>query len=339
MQASTIDFPLSKDALAELVRGSVPAVSGIREAVASAVPAYVAIGAFDGVHRGHRALIEACMNEARARDGRSVVVTFDPDPSELIAGASAERQLLSVRDRAAICQALGVDEILLIPFTSEFAKKKPIDFVDYLLQALGTVAQVHVGTNFRFGHFGAGHVDTLRGIGEHLGFSVVAHDLLTCGDAPVSSTRIRALLAEGHVGEAAALLGRCHFIRGSVAHGRGEGTSFGFPTANVRCDARSCMPSEGVYACVVTDGTMAWPAAANVGTPPTFESRHDACFLEANLLGFEGDLYGRELAVMFVAWLRASRPFSSLEELERVVLGNIDWVRRNVGESGVEVRA
>ena len=133
------------------------------------------------------------------------------------------------------------------------------------------------------------------------------------------------------------LLGRCHFVRGWVDHGRGEGTSFGFPTANVRCDARTCMPAEGVYACVVSDGSRAWPAAANVGAPPTFDTRHDAYFLEANLLGFEGDLYGSELAVTFVAWLRASRPFSSLEELERTVLSNIDWVRRNVGETGVEV--
>ena len=158
------------------------------------------------------------------------------------------------------------------------------------------------------------------------------------GDAPVSSSRIRSLLAQGDVSGIVSLLGRHHYVRGTVAHGRGEGTGFGFPTANVCSDARSCMPREGVYACIVTDGVRAWPSAANVGAPPTFTSHRDA-FLEANLIGFEGDLYGRELVVIFVEWLRGSRTFSSLDELERVVLGNIDWVRQNVGDQCVEVWA
>ena len=339
MGSFALHFPLSRDDVAQLVRTSVPKALPVRAATAGGTPAVVAIGAFDGVHQGHRSLIEACVRQARESDARSVAVMFDPDPSELIAGAAAERRLLSVGDRAAICQSLGIDEVLVIPFTSAFAEKEPIDFVDYLIESLGVIQAIHVGSNFRFGHRGAGHVDTLRGIGERGGFSVVTHELLRCGGEPVSSTRIRALLAQGRVAEAAELLGRLHFVRGGVMHGRGEGTSFGFPTANVRCDARTCMPGKGVYACIVTDGTRAWPAAANVGMPPTFDERQDSCFLEANLIGFEGDLYGRELAVVFVEWLRASRPFSSLEELERVVLGNIDWVRSNVGSAGVEVDA
>ena len=339
MALQSLHFPLSPDDVAQLVRASVPKTLPVRSATASSTPAIVAIGAFDGVHLGHRTLIEACVRQAHEARARSVAVMFDPDPSELIAGTAAERRLLSVSDRAAICQALGIDEVLIIPFTCAFANKEPVDFVDYLVNAIGVIQTIHVGSNFHFGHRGAGHVDTLRGIGEHRGFSVVTHDLLQCGGEPISSTRIRALLAKGCVAEAAELLGRLHFVRGTVVHGRGEGTSFGFPTANMRCDARACMPGEGVYACIVTDGKQAWPAAANVGAPPTFDGRQDSCFLEANLIGFEGDLYGRELAVVFVEWLRASRPFSSLDELERVVLGNIDWVKSNVGDAGVEVDA
>lgn len=333
-------FPLSPDDVANLVRRSVPASSCKDEAVAcddSASGAVIAIGAFDGVHLGHQKLISAAIEEARRRGLPSIVVTFDPDPSEFLAGSKAERRLLSIADRVALIQALGVDDVMVLPFTSDLAQLSPEGFFDMLGQRIGTMAGVHVGSNFRFGRYGSGSVETLRELGRVRGFEVNAHQLLVVDGMPVSSTRIRGLLAKGEVEEAAALLGRCHYVRGHVRHGRGEGTAFGFPTANVRTDRRGCMPAEGVYACVVSDGVNAWPAAANVGAPPTFDSHRDDSFLEANLLGFEGNLYDRELSVVFVAWLRASRPFSSLEELERVVLGNIDWVRCNIGDSHVEV--
>lgn len=332
-----LTYPLSSADVAKLVRCSVPVAPGGARPARPHKACVVAIGAFDGLHRAHRSLINACISEATERAATSVVVTFDPDPSELLLGDRAERRLLSVEDRSALALSLGVDDVLVVPFTSELAQLSAEAFIDYLLEQLGAISCMHVGANFHFGHHGTADVAALAGIGQQRHFEVVAHPLIKVGAAPVSSTRIRALLADGDVAQAAALLERPHFIRGAVMHGRGEGTSFGFPTANVRCDRRSCMPGEGVYACLVTDGTHAWPAAANVGAPPTFDTQRDSCFLEANLIGFEGDLYGRELAVVFLEWLRASRPFSSLEELERVVLGNIDWVRRNVGPGRVEV--
>ena len=334
-------FPLTRQELASLVETAVPypvlqAFEGVE--VRYDVPTVLSIGAFDGVHLGHRELLAACVREARERGARSAVLTFDPDPSELLAGEYAQKRLLSIEDRVAFCKALGIDDVLVVPFTREFAAYSPQEFVAFVLASFGSVVSVHVGENFHFGSHGSGDIETLRALGEEASVATVAHPLLLVEDAPVSSTRVRSILAEGKVRDAARLLGRHHFVRGTVAHGRGEGTSFGFPTANVCCDARSCMPGEGVYACVVTDGRHAWPAAANVGAPPTFAAHRDA-FLEANLIGFEGDLYGSELSVVFVEWLRASRPFSSLEELERVVLGNIDWVRRNVGDACVEVGA
>ncbi len=331
-------FPLQPHDMLRVVRDSVP----MRGEGARAIGAHprgvtIAIGAFDGLHLGHRELMASCVADAAARGTTSVVVTFDPDPSELLAGESAERRLLSVEDRVALCRMLGADEVLVLAFDEELAAQEPARFMESLRERLGAIRSVHVGSNFHFGARGAGNVETLRELGLRMSFEVVPHRLLSVDGSPVSSTRIRSQLANGHVEQAARMLGRHHFVRGTVAHGRGEGTSFGFPTANVCCDVRSCLPAEGVYACIVTDGRRAWPAAANVGAPPTFSDRRDA-FLEANLIGFDGDLYGSDLAVIFVAWLRTSRPFSSIEELERVVLGNIDWVRHNIGEASVEVR-
>jgi riboflavin kinase/FMN adenylyltransferase len=165
---------------------------------------------------------------------------------------------------------------------------------------------------------------------------VFGEDLVGEDGSTISATRIRGLLRSGELGEANKLLGRCHVLRGAVEHGRGEGTGMGFPTANVSFAIEDCMPKEGVYAgYVVVDGT-AWASAINVGAPPTFSDARPA-FLEANLLGFSGDLYGREVSVVFARWLRASRPFPSTEELERAVLSNVDWVRTQVGQHGVEV--
>ena len=264
------------------------------------------------------------------------MVTFDPDPSELLAGERADRRLLSVADRVGLCRDLGVDRVEVLPFTAELAQRSPREFVELLVDRLGCMKTIYVGENFRFGTRGCGTTQTLTTLGDEFGFEVKVQPLLEVEGTSVSSSRIRALLGKGAVEQAACLLERCHYVRGTVAHGRGEGTSFGFPTANVCCDPRSCLPSEGVYACIVTDGSRAWPAAVNVGAPPTFAERRDA-FLEANLLGFSGDLYDRELSVLFVSWLRASRPFSSLDELERVVLGNIASVAENVGAHEVEV--
>ena len=339
-----LSYPLGAEDVARIVRLSVPTRAGVNSISCdhsldsnASNGSIVAIGAFDGVHLGHRLLLESCVLEASESDARSVVVTFDPDPSEVVAPNGAERRLLSIEDRIAFARSMGVDDVLVISFDREFAALAPAEFVTYLSEHLGPMKSLHVGENFHFGAHGAGGVHTLDELGRERGFSVTAHPLLFDGDVPVSSTRIRQMLQHGEVAEAARMLGRHHFVRGAVARGRGEGTAFGFPTANVVCDSRTCMPGEGVYACLVTDGESAWPAAVNVGKPPTFTDDRDESFLEANLIGFEGDLYGHELAVVFLEWLRASRPFDTLEELERVVLGNIDWVRTNVGDTRVEV--
>ena len=302
-------------------------------------PAVLAVGAFDGLHLGHRALVDAAISDAHAKGVACLAVTFDPDPSEVLFPSSAERRLLATDDRVEGLLALGVDGVVVLEFTTTLASLSPRRFVGEVLCACCDPVAIHVGSNFRFGAGGAGDVCLLRELGRELGFEVRESALLMAGGDRVSSTRVRNLLAlPDMLDEANELLGRAHFLRGAVEHGRGEGTSFGFPTANVRFPRRSCMPAQGVYGGYAVMGDSAWPAAINVGAPPTF-SGPDELFLEANLIGFEGDLYGREMAVVFVEWLRASRPFSSTDELERVVLGNIDWVRTNLGDGRVEVRA
>lgn len=293
-------------------------------------PCVLAIGMFDGLHRGHQSLLAAARDDARVHELPCVVLTFDPDPSEVVGAAGPSSRLLVTADRVAGLQKMGADEVLVLSFTPELSQLEPEAFVcDVLLAHLRPVS-IHVGSNFRFGRGGVGTPQVLAMLGERYGFDVRAHGLLSVGDGVVSATRIRSLLAQGgRLDEANELLGRCHYVRGHVEHGRGEGTSFGFPTANVVCDVRDCMPAEGVYACYVCCGDRSWPAAVNVGAPPTFSASKPA-FLEANLVGFSGDLYDADVAVSFVHWLRPSRVFDSLDELERVVLDNIDWVRTHL---------
>lgn len=299
-------------------------------------PAVVLIGAFDGLHVGHRSLVAAARADAQVRGIPCVAVTFSPDPAEVLIGPQTSATLLDVDARARGLLSLGVDAVAIVPFTRQLAGTDERAFVEQVLLSVVRPAWVHVGSNFSFGRAGAGDVVALARLGHELGFGVTGHGLVELDGASVSATRIRDLLHAGRVERASRLLGRCHYVRGGIGHGRGQGTGFGFPTANVTMDPRTCMPEEGVFACYLVLDHTAWPAAVNVGAPPTFSAPEDN-FLEANLIGFSGDIYGREAKVVFVRWLRASRRFDSTEELERVVLGNIDWVRDNLGTGGVEV--
>lgn len=290
------------------------------------------LGAFDGVHVGHRGLVRAAVEGARRRRVPAVAVTFDPDPACVLGGSGADAELLSVDERLRVLAALGLDALLVVPFTNELAATPYERFLtDVLLPAIHP-SEVHVGANFRMGAGGLGTVEALAACARPAGVEVFGHELACADGAPVSATRIRSLVHGGDVAAAAGLLGRFHELGGTVVHGRGEGTAFGFPTANIELSPTSCRPAEGVYAAVAVAGGHAWPAAVNVGAPRTFGGKGGAPFLEATLLGFSGNLYGAALSVCFVEWLREPRTFPSLAELERTVLGNVEWVRRYVGE-------
>ena len=262
------------------------------------------------------------------------------DPSVVLNPNHPQKLLLCDEDRLnALSSIEGVDRLVVLDFTPELAALPYERFVREKLGELMDLDVIVVGSDFCLGAGGAGTVEALSELGRVDGFDVIGMDLLDEGGSHVTATRIRGLLAEGRVEAAAGLLGRCHLVTGTVEHGRGEGTSFGFPTANVRVADGLCLPAEGVYAGYVTYGGSVWPAAVNVGKPRSFSPGEEGeSFLEATLLGFSGDLYGAAVGVSFVRWLREPRSFSSVEELERVVLGNVSWVRATLGSGEVELR-
>lgn len=299
-----------------------PGTRGIGEAVC-------AIGAFDGVHAGHRYLIGQMAEDAHRRGVHSVVVTFDIDPDELFRDRDQIAKLLTNEDRISLLAGLGADYVLVLPFTHALAAHDTVGFLrDYLLPFMD-LRCIHVGHDFRLGVGNGGGVDDLTVWGAEHDCTCVGYDLLCLGDEPVTATRIRELLAMGDVETAATLLGRPHYVKGTVVHGRGAGRhDFDIPTANVTTDVFYTPLLDGVYAGYVTFDGVRHPAAINVGIPPTFSEAR--CALEPHIIDFEGDLYGREVSVSFVKRLRDLMKFSSSEELMKTVGANITWVREHL---------
>jgi riboflavin kinase/FMN adenylyltransferase len=272
-----------------------------------------AIGVFDGVHAGHRAIIErAC--SAAAKDGeRAVVISFDPHPNTVVRPDQTPLMLTTVDQRAGLLEMLGVDALLALPFTRELSQLSPEDFVERVLVSRLHAAHVVVGANFRFGHKAAGDVELLRREGERFGFVVDAVELLG-GEEPVSSTQIRGLVAAGDVAAAANALDRPHRVQGPVVRGDARGRELGYPTANVEVDASMAIPADGVYAgwLVRADGTRL-PAAISVGTNPTFDGTERR--VEAYVLDVDIDLYDEVVAVEFTERLRGMVRFDSVDAL------------------------
>lgn len=298
--------------------------------------AAIAIGAFDGVHQGHRALLADTVADARKRGIKSYAVTFDPDPDCVLPGTPALK-LMSPSDRACALAHSGVDGVLVVPFTAQLAN---LDYQAFFTDVLGSVmdiASIHVGRDFKLGHRGLGTVGAIADWGAPRGIDVVPHELVAQNGQPVTATRIRAAIAAGQVEDARDLLGRPYMIRGQVAAGRGEGSGMGFPTANLVVPQGIQVPADGVYEGIALVGDTAYPAAVNVGLPPTYAGNAASAHLEANLIGYTGDLYGSSIALAFTRFLRPSRVFDSLDELIATVEGNIADVTNNLGESGVKL--
>ena len=286
-----------------------------------------AFGAFDGVHAGHRFIIGRAQDAARAEGSRCVVITFDTDPDELFAPSSF-RKLMSDEARLAALSSLDVDAVAVLSFDRELAAQEPLAFLDRLFGAHAP-RSLHVGRDFRFGSHAAGSVEELMQWGEPRGMQVDAVDLLELDGAPVTSTRIRSLLADGDVAEAERLLGRFYAVSGTVLKGRGEGREMGFSTANLVVPEQLHVLREGVYAGYALVDGVRYKAAISCGVSPTFADRAKAN-LEVHILDFEGDLYGKEVEVAFVAWLRPMIEFPSVDELIKTVTANIQWVRDNL---------
>ncbi|HEY1444716.1 MAG TPA: bifunctional riboflavin kinase/FAD synthetase [Acidimicrobiales bacterium] len=278
----------------------------------------VTIGAYDGVHLGHRALLRDLCDRAAAAGLSSVVVTFDRHPAYVVRPESAPKQLTSLEQKLELLADCGVDRTVVVPFDEERANETAEDFVKEVLVDQLSARLVVVGEDFHFGHGRKGNVALLRELGARWGFEVVGVGLTDDGSEPVSSTRIRALLAEGDVEGAARLLGRPHEVRGPVVRGDGRGgPELGFPTANLEIPDDIALPADGVYAGHFRrpDGSI-HQAAINVGRRPTFYEPGTAPVLvEAYLLHFDGDLYGEPSRVCFAHRLRDERRFDTVEDL------------------------
>jgi len=285
--------------------------------------AVVAIGVFDGVHVGHQTLLQATVAEARLQGVSAVAVTFDRDPDQVVAPDTAAPQLLSLAEKLRYIEEVGIDTILVIPFTLEIAAMPPEIFLENVLAVAMRPVALHVGRDFRFGARASGDLQVLERFGMARGFAVTGHELVEVGGEPITSTRIRRLVASGDISAAAALLGRAPRITGTVRRGRGEGATIGFPTANVLPEPYAALPADGVYAARVVfyDGS-AWAAAVSVGTPPTFPDARD--YVEAHLIEFEGDLYDRTLTIEFLERLRPQQAFASIGDLTAAIAADVE---------------
>ncbi|GAA3474812.1 bifunctional riboflavin kinase/FAD synthetase [Nonomuraea roseola] len=292
----------------------------------------VTVGVFDGVHRGHRQVVERAVAVARSLGLRCVAVTFEPHPAEVVRPGTQPPRLTTLRERTALLTGLGVDEVVVLPFTMEVARLSPADFAQSVLAERLRAAAVVVGANFTFGHQAAGDPSALRVLGDKYDFAVEEIPLVS----GVSSTLVRELVAAGDVSAAATLLGRPHRVEGVVVRGYQRGRQLGFPTANVETPPNTAIPADGVYAgwlrCVAVgnlpagyDGCV-WPAAISVGTNPTFEGVPRT--VEAYALDRDDlDLYGMHVAVDFGARLRGNTKFDSIEALIAQIHADVDRVR------------
>jgi riboflavin kinase/FMN adenylyltransferase len=276
-------------------------------------PSVVAIGVFDGLHRGHQAVIAQLIELAGQYGAAASVVTFDPSPASVLAPDRAPRQLATIEQRLTGLDALGVERVRVLTFSEELASEPARDFIERVLVRDLSARCVIVGEDFHFGHNREGNIALLRDVGAHSGFDVVAAP--THGDGTRwSSSAVRRALESGDVGEACRVLGRPFVLHGLVGHGDNRGEALGFPTANLSVAKEQALPAEGVYAGATFVEGAWWPAAISIGTRPQFYD-HGALLVEVHVVGFMGQLYGRGLDVVFLARLRDQTTFASVEEL------------------------
>jgi riboflavin kinase / FMN adenylyltransferase len=273
----------------------------------------VTIGVFDGMHRGHVQLVSQAVRRARELGVPGVLMTFDPHPSEVVRPGSHPAQLTTLRRRAELVEALGVEVFLVLPFTVELSRMPADEFVHAVLVERLHVAAVVVGDNFTFGHKAAGNTELLRTLGRRFGFTVEGVGLLSQGELTFSSTYIRSCIDAGDVAAAAVALGRAHRVEGIVVRGDQRGRSLGYPTANLLTPRHAAIPADGVYACRFLHRCRELGAAVSIGTNPTFSGSERR--VEAFVLDLDEDFYGERVALDFVERLRGMCRFDTPEQL------------------------
>jgi riboflavin kinase / FMN adenylyltransferase len=297
--------------------------------------AVVTIGAYDGVHLGHLAVIRQVRALADRLGARSAVVTFDRHPAMIVRPESAPKLLTDDDQRLELLTATGLDGTVIVHFDEKQSQEAPDAFVERVLVGVLGVQAIVVGEDFHFGRHRAGNVALLEDLGRRFDFDVVPLELVPREDGvdePVSSTAIRRALAGGNVALAATMLGRPYEARGIVVQGDQRGRLLGFPTANVEVPNRVCLPADGVYAgTYVRPDSSVHPAAINLGRRPTFYEHADHSLLEAHLIDFEGDLYGERAAIRFEHFLRSERKFDGIDALVAQLKHDVEHARQLLG--------
>jgi riboflavin kinase/FMN adenylyltransferase len=273
----------------------------------------LALGNFDGLHRGHLKIIERVRRGAAEHGGTPMAMTFDPHPSRVVRPDKAPALLMTKEQRLEALEHAGIKAVAVVRFTTELSQWDPEMFVRTVLVEWLRVSEVWVGANFLFGHDRGGNFSTLRTLGQRYGFRADKIDPVRYKEFVVSSTRVRRLVAEGRMDEAGALLGHQYYIDGVVVEGKRRGRELGFPTANLKTD-NELLPPNGVYATTTTIDGIVHPSISNIGLRPTFGDTTKT-MIEAYVMGFDGDLYGRPVRLGFVQRLRDERKFEDVDAL------------------------
>jgi riboflavin kinase / FMN adenylyltransferase len=276
----------------------------------------VALGNFDGVHLGHRAILKAAIDRAHGARGKAFALTFDPLPAKVLSPQRVPRMLMTSEDKLEYLRDSGLDGVLVLPFTMELSRLTPREFVhDYLLVKLGVEAVV-VGHSVSFGHKRAGNASVMVELGREFGFETIVVGPVRVEGLEVSSTKVRELIEAADLSRTARLLGRYHFLRGKVVHGRERGRHIGFPTANLDSETE-CIPPDGVYATRVVMAEGAYPSITNIGMRPTFAET--ARSIEAHIFDFNRDIYDRSIKLEIIERVRPERKFESAEALGKQI--------------------
>jgi riboflavin kinase/FMN adenylyltransferase len=293
-------------------------------------PLFLAIGVFDGVHRGHQAVIRRALEAARFAGGTAVVVTFDPHPVRVLRPEQAPRLLTSTAHKLRLIRDLGVMHQLVIPFDLEFAATPPEDFIRELAAAAQPLREICVGFEWSFGKGRAGNLALLDRLGKELGFDEVGVAAVEMDGEIISSTLIRAAVEKGDLARAAKLLGRDFTVLGTVVEGDRVGRKLGFPTANLSAHNEQ-YPPNGVYAVEAKRGDQMLPGVANIGVRPTVKNAGGERLLEVHLFDFSEEIYGEDLEITFRKFLRPEQKFAGIEELRAQIQKDAEQAREFLG--------
>ena len=282
----------------------------------------LAIGFFDGVHLGHQQIIRQTLADARQHEGLAVVLTFDRHPNTVVAPARVPPLIYSLSQKLRVIESLGAELLLLIPFDPDFSKQTGQEFIARLVRDLGQLHSICVGANFTFGHRRSGNVALLQELGRKWNFAVHGLAAVMLDGKAVSSTRIREAIAAGNLDRASQMLGRAYSFAGPVVRGDGLGRKLGFPTANIDTSGLA-LPPNGVYAGHAETDGRSLRAVLNIGYRPTLQQLKPQLRVEAHLLDFDGDLYGKEVEIVLVEKVREEKNFESLAALRSQVARDI----------------